>query len=287
MPLDSFDGVRSTPSTRNVRFTSNEEKVLPNEVIEARVHWKSIEDFCSALCTPDHNGREIGFVIDEADDKQQHRLYRANTITGLHTSSKSLEDLLRAHNRVGDEGLSRKDRLQIAVVLASSVLQLDGTSWLKNGWSSVDIFFHHKNGQPSTYSYPYLAWQRCCQPDIAHSIQSLRISSHMVRNETLLNLGLTLVELCFGRTLADMRRSEDEDTDEQTTRLRTAIRLHQRIYDEMGIPYGDVVRRCLFQTFDVRELSLDIEEVQQKILDGVVTPLIEDLNNFNGQLRIR
>ena len=109
----------------------------------------------------------------------------------------------------------------------------------------------------------------------------------MIRSDVLLALGLTLVELCFGRTLAHMRKPEDVDANKTATRLRTAIRLHPRVDNEMGIPYGDVVRKCLFQPFEVRELSLDIEEVQQKVLDDVVAPLVEDLNNFNGYLRIR
>ena len=113
------------------------------------------------------------------------------------------------------------------------------------------------------------------------------VNNHMVRSEILLALGLTLVELCFGRTLTDMRRPEDITGEETATRVATATRLHSRVYDEMGIPYGDVVRRCLFQLFDVRELSLDIEEVQQKVFDDVVTPLVDDLNNFNGTSRIR
>ena len=85
----------------------------------------------------------------------------------------------------------------------------------------------------------------------------------------------------------DMRKMEDRVVDELSTRMRTATRLHYRVYDEMGIPYGDVVRKCLFESFDVRELRLDIEEVQQKVFDDVVTPLADDLNNFNGGLRIR
>ena len=55
----------------------------------------------------------------------------------------------------------------------------------------------------------------------------------------------------------------------------------------MGIEYGDVVRRCLYQPFDVRELSLDIEEVQQKVLDDIVNPLVVSLNAFNECLSIR
>lgn len=58
-------------------------------------------------------------------------------------------------------------------------------------------------------------------------------------------------------------------------------------YSSTGIPYGDVVRRCLFQLFDVRELRLDLEEVQQKVLDDIVTPLVDDLNGFDGNAKSR
>ncbi|KAL8681311.1 MAG: hypothetical protein Q9186_002575 [Xanthomendoza sp. 1 TL-2023] len=252
------------------------------------VEMTHIESFCSALCTShtDQLQREIGLLIDKANDEQQHRVYRADTAKALQTSSRSLENLLSSQRQTDDESLSRKDRLQIAVILASSVLQLDGTSWLKSGWSSNDIFFHSKNGQVSK-SYPYLSWQPCCSTKISRSFDPPCISNYMIRSDILLALGLTLVELCFGRTLADMRKPADVDVTETTTRLKTATRVHDRVYDEMGIPYGDVVRRCLFQLFDVRELSLDIEEVQQKVFDDVVTPLVDDLNNFNGELRIR
>lgn len=280
----------SLPSSR-VKFaleTCKSDTETRDAGVSAETNLKYIENFCGALCAPDRQKREIGLLIDEVNNRQEHKIYRANTTLGSQTFSRSLEDLLRSTKHSGDENLSRKDRLEVAVTLASSVLQLDGTSWLKSGWSSNDIYFHYKDGQISRYSQPYLSWQRCCNMDVSCPMKSLRVvSNHMIRNEILLALGLTLVELCFGRTLIDMRRPEDINVDETATRLATATRLHSSVYDEMGIPYGDVVRRCLFQLFDVRELSLDIEEVQQKVFDDVVTPLVDDLNNFNGVLRIR
>ncbi|KAL8883512.1 MAG: hypothetical protein Q9192_007127, partial [Flavoplaca navasiana] len=249
---------------------------------------KYIQEFCSALCATNKHIREIGLLLDEMDDRQEHRIYRSNTELGSQTSSKSLEDLLKATEHSDAERLSRRDRLEIAVILASSVLQLDGTSWLKNGWSSSDICFHHRDGKRSQYSQPYLSWQRCCNAQPACPITSLgAVGNHMIRHEILLALGLTLVELCFGRTLTEMRKPEDINADGTTSRLATAARLHGRVYDEMGIAYGDAVRRCLFQLFDVRELNLEIEEVQQKVYDDVVRPLMDDLNNFNGVLRVR
>ncbi|KAL8787298.1 MAG: hypothetical protein Q9213_002289 [Squamulea squamosa] len=203
----------SSPATRGVRSaleTGTPPLGLRDEKNTEARSLECIGDFCSALCAPDSRQREIGLLIDEANGKQEHRIYRANTSVGSQTSSRSLENLLGSQKHLGDENLSQKDPL-----------------------------------------------------------------------------GLTLVELCFGRTLTNMRKPDDADKDETATRLRTAMRLHPRIYDEMGIPYGSVVRRCLYQLFDVRELDLDIEEVQQKVFDDVVTPLMDELNNFNGALRIR
>lgn len=280
----------------------------------AETTWKCIEDICSALCATNRGKREIGLLIDDTPNKQKHRLYRADTFIESQASSKSLEDLLRSRRELGDQGLSRKARLQIAVVLASSVLQLDGTSWLKRDWSSGDIFFHEGTNQlPAAgvgqsqascrqtslesrrptdltngmgkYSYPYMSWQRCCQAAVP-SQEPLQPPNHMVHSGSLLALGLTLVELCFGRNLMDLRKPQDMNGDETSMRLKTATRLHGLIYDEMGGSYGDVVRRCLFQPFDVREMSLDIEDVQQRVLENVVAPLMEELKNFDTEIRV-
>ena len=284
-------GLSLRPSGSRVRFTletSGADTAAYRARIPTERNPKYIQEFCSALCATDKHIREIGLLLDEMDDRQEHRIYRSNTGLGLQTSSMSLEDLLKATDHSDAESLSRRDRLEIAVILASSVLQLDGTSWLKNGWSSSDICFHHKDGKRSQYSQPYLSWQRCCSAKSACPIPSLgAVGNHMIRNEILLALGLTLVELCFGRTLTDMRKPGDINAGETTSRLATAARRHGRVYDEMGIAYGDAVRRCLFPLFDVRELNLEIEEVQQKVYDDVVRPLMDDLNNFDGVSRVR
>lgn len=219
---------------------------------------------CSALCTPVLNRRAIGLLVDNAFDKHLHKLYRANTVIKSQSLSRSLKDLLEALRQPGDKSLSRKERLQIAVVLASSVLQLNGTSWLKSVWSSSDIYFHSDDSQPlgvgEPRRFPYLSWQRCCY-NILPPLEQLYLNNYIIRNNTLLALGLVLVELCFSRTLTKMRKPEDLDNKATVIKLRTATRLHTRVYIEIGPLYGDVVRRCLYQTFDVRELSLDIEEV--------------------------
>ncbi len=251
----------------------------------------SIADICSTLCGNHEPEKPIGFLVDEEDDMHKHFFYRTNTTLGPETRSNSLGDLL-SHSGHGPQSgpLSRSDRLRIAVTLASSVLQLDGTSWLKSQWSSKDIYFHEKNNQANSpdYSYPYMSWKRCMTDDsIPISLPSLLRVSYMIRSEVLFALGLTLIELCFGKTLAEMYVLEDGHLIDESTETKTAYRLCNSVYDEMGTSYGDAVRRCLYQPFDVRDMSLDNEELQQKVFDEIFTPLNDDWLNFNGKSRIR
>ncbi|KAI4088827.1 MAG: hypothetical protein LQ344_005804 [Seirophora lacunosa] len=257
-----WEEVEVIPSFGNQKLGAVLEKT-DHHPARKEVRFASLIDE-TALCTPVLDRRPIGLLVDDAFDKHQHKLYRADSRVKSQSMSKSLEDLLRASRQPDDnDGLSRKERLEIAVVLASSILQLGGTSWLRSDWSSGDIFFHHEASQAfgaaESTRFPYLS----------------------IRNHTLLALGLVLVELCFGRTLTGIYKREDFASEATVTKLNTATRLLDLVYTEMGLNYGDAVRRCLFsESFDVRELSLDIEEVQQKMLDGVVVPLVEDLKSF-------
>lgn len=281
-------------STKAVRFGPD-----PVAITTANIPQKpatdhdcgSIVDMCSTLCASQKSKQAIGFLVDEEDDKHKHYLYRANTTIGPETRSKSLVDLLNSSGHGSSSTpLLRSDRLRIAVTLASSVLQLDGTSWLKSQWSSKDIFFHEKNIQASkpNYSYPYLSWKLCkTDGHLPGSFNSVLRGNWVVRSEVLFALGLTLIELCFGKTLAEMHAPEDGNPNEVTTEMNTAHRLCNSVYNEMGTSYGDAVRRCLYQPFDVRDMSLDNEELQQKVFDDIVTPLNDDLTNFNGRSRIK
>ena len=54
--------------------------------------------------------------------------------------------------------------------------------------------------------------------------------------------------------------------------LMTATRSINNVYNEAGVQYGDVVRRCIRCKFDQRKLSLKD--------DGVVPLLEEDFSDF-------
>ena len=256
------------------------------------IDCEPIIDICSTICAKQWSNGAIGFLVDEEGEKHKHYLYAADPAITPETRSKSLDDLLSCPiSGPHKASLSRKDRLRIAVTLASSILELDGTFWLKPTWGSKNILFHEKTNQTSDpqYSYPYISWKLCKTDDnvVNYMHDSYPYAHYAFRSPSLFALGLTLIELCFGRTLAEMHTPEDGDPRGTSTHISTAFRLCNSVYYEMGTFYGDAVRRCLYQPFDVRDMNPDNEECQQKVLDDIVTPLNDDLLNFTGALRIR
>ena len=252
---------------------------------------ETIADICKTLHKAQTTNEVVGYLADETDRNHRHYLCRANTIPIDEPQSESLGEILaNSQHTSASLSLLRRERLEIAVILASSVLQLDGTSWIESRWSSYDVLFYNKVHGVSTpyYKYPYLPWKQCSLDSSSSQDYDTPIPrDRFIRSEVLFALGLTLIELCFGATMENLKVAEDEDPNKFIIKLNTAHRLLSLVYREMGDVYGDVVRRCLLQPFDVRELSLDNEEVQQQVYDGIVAPLTDALNDFLGKSRIK
>lgn len=246
-----------------------------------------IDGICSGIYETNPVETGIGFLAEAGIIK--HSLYHvsADPRPGLRTTS--LARLLQAsgHKPAGCH-VNRKDRLYIAATLASSVLQLDSTPWLKTQWTSRDIRFHLEDDISTIPSravvlHPYLSGDiHSADAEASYTVEAPILKTHLVRSEALLNLGLTLVEICLGKTLADSKQPDDVNSNDTITRLNTAQRLLDDVDAEGGDKYGDVVRRCLFCPFEVRDFSLDNETFQQVVFDHVVTPLVDSLNDFNG-----
>ena len=259
----------------------------------------AITNLCSIVWRDSHTSGTIGFLSDEQkyiykelnySCKLKHYLYPVETLPADKSQYRSLHDVLcetRNNSPLGT--LLKRERLELAIQLASSVLLLDGTSWLNSQWSSHDISFYSNLGEkPTPLTHPYLSWRQCANgDDPSVTTRALTIGNHMIRNENLFALGLTLIEICFGKPFSALHRPEDKDSIDHVANAKCAFRLLAFVYDEMDGVYGDVVRRCLFQPFDVRHMDLNLEEVQQKVYAGIVAPLIENLEISRGHSGIR
>lgn len=262
--------------------------------ISSKAPSTPITDICAAIHNL-NNDRQIGFLTDESVGNHRYDIYNLDDKVQQDIDFNSLEHLLSSSQKSSPGfRLSRRDRLYIAVTLASSVLQLDGTRWLKQQWGSGDILFTRKHdGSPASpkldYAHPYVSWKVISDDTSQYLLtdNTSTLTGHIIRSEGLFALAIALIELCFGQTLSEMHSPEDDNPVEAITRFNTASRLLDNVYNESGSRYGDAVRRCLLCPFDLRDASLDNEEFQQAVFTSIVTPLMQDLGDFDGSSRIR
>lgn len=242
---------------------------------------KQIECLCTAIQKA--NGMScLGVLID--DLKRQHRISITNTPAGRDSmQTVSLKTLF------AQTALEKKDRLILGVKLASTLLQLHKTPWLKETWGKCDILFMKEcSGTQKTLVHkPFLS-----KPFIPPTCTILPrrptdepSPSPQVRNKSIFALGVLLIELWFGQLLEDLRKPEELDSHGQVnniTDFATARRLSEEIYREAGDWYGDAVRRCIYCEFDQRHNSLDSQTLKDAVHRGVVAPLEENLTSFCG-----
>ena len=291
--------IRSTPavSIRKVQFAAAASALesIPWPIAQQHFDFPAISDMCSALCgiASDHGlPAPLGFLSAESDTSQRYNLYLMKKLN-RDISTRTLEDLLaaspsRTRLRHAHRGtaFNRRDRLFLATTLASSVLQLHG-SWLKAQWRSRDIVFaEDEEVGIAMLQNPYLSWHVSKKDDGLQAPPLKRTISALIRSEVLFPLGLALVELSLGQTLASMKEPEDHDSDEAVRDLKTASRLLNDVFNESGGRYGDVVKKCLFW-HGLEDASLDSEDLQQAVFESVISPLLEDYKDFEGMSRIR
>jgi hypothetical protein len=148
-------------------------------------------------------------------------------------------------------------------------------------WGKDNIFFLNVAGK-TLYERPFVHPHWGEQPTEAPTMTASM--KHVIRNRTLFALGVILIELWYRKPLRQLRKPEDgsEDVDDPVSSLmadwNTAYRLWDKLYEEAGATYADVVRRCIRCDFDRRGCDLEDVAFQKAVFDGVVAQLKENLD---------
>ena len=169
--------------------------------------------------------------------------------------------------------LTPKFRLKLATTLASTALQLQTTPWLNSSWDSHDVLFH-----TGIAADPYITKGFDSEANQPEDHVKLAKPSP-VRNESIFNLGVLLLELCLGK-LDYFRTPEDSSI---FTEFCIAKRLVENLAEEASSGYADAVTACIYCDFgrEVKDHSLDNDAFRQAVYEYVVTPLDEDWRHFN------
>ncbi|KAF2790435.1 hypothetical protein K505DRAFT_327588 [Melanomma pulvis-pyrius CBS 109.77] len=140
--------------------------------------------------------------------------------------------------------LTRRQRYSIALLLASSVAQLQFTSWLNIGLTKEDVLF-----------FPCVD-DDCCVPYDKPFIRQgfpLRhpgTSDTQANNCNFFSLGILLLELCFNQRLEEhpIRKKLPTEAGEakQALDVLAALRWSEGVRDEGGDDYASAVKWCFF-----------------------------------------
>ncbi|KAF5555304.1 hypothetical protein FNAPI_6160 [Fusarium napiforme] len=184
----------------------------------------------------------------------------------------TLEDVLE-----GKQGLrpliSLAEKVRLALVIASSVLQLSKTAWLPEALTPNNVHFFRR-GSTLSYEHPFL---RRRLPEYSFKRLNDAADSRgysLSSNPTLLALGMLLLEIILGSSLKQLQiqdeKSLDGDNDGLIRDLTIANRMLEQRVALINPAYKAVVERCIGCT-DSKELDKD--DFRQTVYNGVVMEL--------------
>lgn len=159
-----------------------------------------------------------------------------------------------------------KKRIELAVMISSSMLQLHATPWCKRLRSDSILFEQDAQGHIDV-DRPFVA----CKLASARGVLSGR--THCGQTE-LLDLGVLILELWHGEAIQDFADRMGETLEENLdSRRRMARSWLQDTEGDMVTPVYEAALRCIECRFDAIKIDLLDHKLSQVILAGVIEPL--------------
>jgi hypothetical protein len=215
-------------------------------------------------------GQCIGVIGQEDEVFHLHSIHTKRQIVANATIT--LDQIL-SNNLEGH--LSRRQRYSIALLIASTVGQLQSTPWIRSGLCKEDIFFFPSDGDKSMLPYgePFI------RQGFPHDHTSL--ASNSAEHCNFYSLGILLLELCFGRRLQDspLRKKYPPTTDTVTENafdVMAALDWSRMVSDEGGDDYASAVKWC-FTSATERD-----QNWRGELVRNVVRPLEMCMKHFQS-----
>lgn len=233
------------------------------------ISTNEINDLCTAITSTSPNCSCIGFLQDE---EHRYNVYRVAGQLGKDIVSEnvSLASLL---NKTSNIVLTRRQRYSIALILASSHLQLHATPWLQTRWSKEDIFFQRSGNDSVLLDQPHIIHVLCGPP------ASTLPSSQGFGDRSVPTLGIMLLELCFGIALEDhhIRQNYLSRDGQPNAALDLAAAMEwcgRFANEEAGPEFADAIEWCLRNPTNARA-SVDVKDAgwREELYARVVEPL--------------
>jgi hypothetical protein len=260
-----------------------------------------IDNLCTAIQRTQQGQTRLGFLLDEQNRRYEFRPVNSQKAISTSPKTVTLESLLTRDGNASKDStgqeriiLSRRERLVVAIVLASSLLQLYSTPWLNERWSKRNIFFMRSSSGPIILEQLYIspepvaASSTAAAPKEAQNVGNTIKSAANESRKTILALGIMLLELCFGQTLEEQSFRKkylgNDGQPNEFTDVATAMQWQDDALGEGGPGFENAIRRCIHCAFGPKSTDLADGEFREAVYSEVVQPLEETLQRFDNVL---
>jgi hypothetical protein len=235
-----------------------------------------INSLCRDLVATNQQPRRLRVLEDEG---WKHHVY---SVIGPATNAEiseavPLSEIIGSTKIVGGgKRITARQKCELALTLASSVLQLHDTRWLSCTWGAEDIFFLRNQSSEMILSQFYVSQTFMSGSQTAPATIPPR---RLVRNEMVFALGIALLELAHGTSVSSFREPEDlseNGEDDEMTEISIANRLARELNRYESTNYARAVLRCITCTFETFAFTFNEREFREAFYQEVVVPLQDD-----------
>jgi hypothetical protein len=259
VPQQAISNTKSLPQTPRMKKVGFH---IPTPVIpriEVEVAVEPAIRLCELLRSSDYSNC-VGII---GHDEEEYHLHPFSKRKEPENESLLTLDFILSQDFEGS--LSRRERYSIALLLASSVAQLQFTPWLRTGLTKECIlFFSDLDHNNIAFGEPFIRQ--------GFATEQTSATNFDVGECNFFSLGILLLELCFGKRLQDhpLRRKHADTGNadaKQAFDLMAAIQWSRGVCDEGGEDYDAAVKWCFTGAGDVSK------NWRAEMIKNVIRPL--------------
>ncbi|KAF5617759.1 uncharacterized protein FTJAE_12501 [Fusarium tjaetaba] len=236
-------------------------------------------DLCQSITRPIEPGTKTSYgMIFDASTPETYTYHVSSVILSKYRTQcgrtvTSLKEVIGQNRRYMI--LSEQDRLKLAAVISSNLLQLHGSPWMPKVIRSQDIYLIQSDNDPICDRF----FVKQTLPNKAGPFIENNTELSSMRNQALFYLGVLLIELAFGKSFELLRSERDRSStgSQFFTDYRTAKRLVDQVKSFIGPSYGSAVSRCIDGEFHGRGVGLEDQDLSHDVYAGVVALLEKEL----------
>lgn len=244
----------------NIVPGANVTALLPLQVYPS---LPEITDLCAKLASTAPDDTELGMIAKDSM-RFSITLPEQKPLTKSTLEHITLDEVLRVQ---GQKFLSRRQRYNIALAIASAYVQLHASPWILADWNRCDIYLLWDSGTSQFRE----------QPRISRNIPSQPQSLGGKLDQSLVKLGIMLLELAFGQVLEQnpLRQQWPSSNDEANVFLDKAAAEQwcERYAPEEHPHFEDPVMWCLRQPMTRTKRAHDDDTWRKDLFSNVVHPL--------------